>query len=68
MKNRGEVYDQKMGVLTEEIGGRNHEEVALRTTLMICSDQRCGDGGRTASVVEGYRGSCALSQISVKAR
>lgn len=52
MKNHGEVYDQKMGVLAEEIGGRNHQEVALRTTLMICSDQRCGDGGRTASVVK----------------
>lgn len=29
MKNCGVVYDQKIGVLIEEVGGRNHQEVAL---------------------------------------
>lgn len=43
----------KTGVFTEEVGGRNHQEVALRTTLTIHSDRHVEDVGRkAASVVE----------------
>lgn len=43
----------KTGVFTEEVGGRNHQEVALRITLTIHSDRHVEDVGRkAASVVE----------------
>lgn len=41
-KNLGVHYDKNGGIFMREVGGRNHQEVALRTPLMIHSDPRCG--------------------------
>lgn len=59
-----------MGVLTEGVGGRNQQEVALRTTLMIHSDPRYGRCWKKNSIhiERAIRGNCILGQISVKAR
>lgn len=50
----------------EEVERRN-QEVALRTTLMLYCDPRCG-GWKKNSIChwEGYRGSCVLHRVSVK--
>lgn len=41
-KNLGVHYDRNGGIFMREVGGRNHQEVALRTPLMTHSDPRCG--------------------------